>query len=70
MKLSSIIFKYVCQMFTLAINKTNTNMKACIPMETKVVITLSRLRSGNILLPYNEIYGVAIGTTFIIIRKC
>jgi hypothetical protein len=57
-------------MFTLAINKTNTNMKACIPMETKVVITLSRLRSGNILLPYNEIYGVAIGTTFIIIRKC
>ncbi len=39
-------------------------------METKVVITLSRLRCGNTLLTYSEIYGVAIGTTSIIVKKC
>jgi hypothetical protein len=70
MGLSSITFKYLCQLLVVAINKTNTNMKACIPMETRVVITLSRLGSGNTLLTYSEIYGVAIGITFIIVRKC
>jgi hypothetical protein len=32
-------------------------MKACISMETRVVITLSRLGSENILLTCGEIYG-------------
>jgi hypothetical protein len=32
----------------LAISRTNTNMRACIPMETRAVITLSRLKCGNI----------------------
>jgi hypothetical protein len=54
----------------LAISRINTNMIICIPMETKVVITLSRLRCGNTLLTYSEIYGVAIGTTSIIVKKC
>jgi hypothetical protein len=44
-------------------------MGACIPKESKVVITFSRLKSGNTLLMYNEIYGVTIGTTCIIVRK-
>jgi hypothetical protein len=44
-------------------------MKACIPMETRVAITLSRWGSGNILLACSEIYGVAIGITFIIVRE-
>ncbi len=69
MKLSLIIFKYLCQLLALAISWTNTNMGACIPKESKVVITFSRLKSGNTLLMYNEIYGVTIGTTCIIVRK-
>jgi hypothetical protein len=39
-------------------------------METKGAITLSSLKSGNTLLMYSKIYGVAIDTTFIIVRKC
>jgi hypothetical protein len=56
MRLSSITFKYLCQLLVLAISGTNTNMKACIPMETRVVITFSSLRSENTLLMYSEIY--------------
>jgi hypothetical protein len=70
MRLSSVTFKYLWQLLALAISRINTNMIICIPMETKVVITLSRLRSGNTLLRYSEIYGVAIGTTSIIVKKC
>ncbi len=70
MRLSSITFKYLWQLLALAISRINTNMIICIPMETKVVITLSRLRSGNTLLTYSEIYGVAIGTISIIVKKC
>jgi len=70
MRLSSTTFKYLWQQLALAINRTNTNMIICIPMEIKVVITLSRLRSGNTLLTYSEIYGVAIGITSIIVKKC
>jgi len=50
---------------TLAISKTYTNIKACIPMETRVAITFSRSGSENILLACGEIYGIAIGTTSI-----
>jgi hypothetical protein len=32
-------------------------MRACIPMETKVAITLSRLGNENVLLTCGEIYG-------------
>jgi hypothetical protein len=53
----------------LAINQTYTNMRACIPMETRVAITLSRWESGNTLLACGEIYGVGIGTTSIIVRE-
>jgi hypothetical protein len=70
MRLSLVTFKYLWQLLALAISRINTNMIICIPMETKVVITLSRLRSGNTLLTYSEIYGVAIGTTSIIVKKC
>jgi len=70
MRLSSIIFKYLCQLLALAISRTNTNMRTCIAMETKGAITLSSLKSGNTLLMYSKIYGVAIDTTFIIVRKC
>jgi hypothetical protein len=69
MRLSSTIFKYLCQVLTPTIDKTYTNMRACIPMETRVAITLSRWGSGNILLGCGEIYGVAIGTTFIIVKE-
>jgi len=44
-------------------------MRACILVETRVAITLSRWGSGNILLACSEIDGVAIGTTFIIVRE-
>jgi hypothetical protein len=54
---------------TPTISKTYTNMKACIPMETRVAITLSRWGSGNILSTCSEIYGVAIGTTSIIVER-
>jgi hypothetical protein len=54
---------------TPAISITYTNMRARIQVETRVAITLSRWGSGNILLACNEIYGVAIGTTFIIVRE-
>jgi hypothetical protein len=43
-------------------------MKACISKETKFAITLSKLRSENILLACGEIYGVAIGITSNIFR--
>ncbi len=69
MRLGSTIFKYLYQVLTLAISKTYTNIKACIPMETKVAITFSRLGSGNILLACGEIYGVAIGTTSTIVKE-
>lgn len=68
MRLGSITFKYLCQVLTLAISKTYTNMRACILVEIRVVIPLSRWGSGDILLACSEIYGVTIGTTSIIVR--
>ncbi len=56
MQLSST-FKYLCQLLTFAISRTYTNMKAYIIVEIKVVITFSRLGSGNVLLACSEIYG-------------
>jgi hypothetical protein len=50
-------------------NRIYTNMRACISMETRVVITLSRLGSENILSTCGEIYGQP-STTFIIVREC
>jgi hypothetical protein len=49
-------------------------MKPCILVETRNYIlhfvTFSKLRNGNTLLACNEIYGVAISTTFINVREC
>jgi len=66
--LNSTSFKYLCQVLALAIVRIVTNMKACILVETKFAITLSKLRSENVLLACDEIYGVAIGITSIIVR--
>ncbi len=68
-RLGSTIFKYLYQVLTLAISKTYTNIRACIPMETRVAITFSRSGSGNILLACGEIFGIAIGTTSIIVKE-
>jgi hypothetical protein len=57
MRLSSTTFKYLCQVLTRAISRTYINMRACILVEIKVAITLSRLGSGNVLLACSEIYG-------------
>jgi hypothetical protein len=65
--LNSTFSKYLCQVLALAIVRIVTNMKACISIETKIAITLSKLRNENILLAYGEIYGVAICITSIIV---
>jgi hypothetical protein len=68
MGLNSTSFKYLRQVLALAIVRIVTSMKAHISIETKFVITLSKLRNENILLACGEIYGVAIGITSIIVR--
>jgi hypothetical protein len=70
MRLNLIIFKHLCQIVTFAIDKTNTSMKASISIQIELTTTLSRLRSGNVLLPCDEIYKITIGTTFIIMKEC
>jgi hypothetical protein len=70
MRLNLIIFKHLCQIVAFAIDKTNASMKACISIQIELTITLLRLRSGNILLPCDEIYKITIDTTFIIIKEC
>jgi hypothetical protein len=67
MKLNATFFKYLYQLLALAIVRIVTNMKACISVETKFAIRLSKLRSENVLLARGEIYGVAIGKTSIIV---
>jgi hypothetical protein len=51
---------------TPAISGTYTNMRACILVEIKVAITVSRLGNANVLLTCSDIYGWPL----IIVREC
>jgi hypothetical protein len=61
-------FHYLCNIAALSLGRENFRMRSCVPIETRVAITLSCLGSDNTLQTCGEMYGVVESTTFIIAK--
>ena len=70
LRLSYDMFVYLCEVLRPMLQRGETRMELGIDVETQVVVTLSRLSTGNTLRMCGEIYGLAESTTSIIVREC
>jgi hypothetical protein len=61
-------FHYLCNIVALSLGREKFRMRSCIPIETRVAITLSCLGSDNTLQTCGEMYGVVESTTSIIAK--
>jgi hypothetical protein len=67
--LSSDTFVYLCEVLHSMLQRDEIRMELGIDVETQVVVTLSRLSTGNTLRMCGEMYDLAKSTTSIIVRK-
>jgi hypothetical protein len=61
-------FHYLCNIVAVSLRREFFCMRSCIPIETRVAITLSYLGSDNTLQTCGEMYEVVENTTSIIIK--
>ena len=58
LRMSVFIFKYLCTILELVLKKEDTNIRASILVECRIAITLSYLRTGNILMMVGDWYSL------------
>jgi hypothetical protein len=59
-RLIPITFHYLCNISASSLGKVDSNMRACILVETWITIALSSLSSGNTFKMCGEVYGMAL----------
>ena len=52
------------------LKKKNTHLRESINVECRIAVTLSRLATGNSLRMIEDVYGIGLNTTSIIMREC
>ena len=70
LRLSYDTFVYLCEVLRPMLQRGGTRMELGIDVKTQVVVTLSRLSTGNTLRMCGEMYDLAESTTSIIVREC
>jgi hypothetical protein len=70
MRVNKETFSLLCEILGPNIKKIDIPMTTSVDVETRVVVTLARLATGNTLSMIGDLYGIAESTAFIIVREC
>jgi hypothetical protein len=62
-------FEFLCQKFSASLQRKHTHFILAIPLETRVVVALARIGSGNSLQMVGEVYGITKNTISIIVQE-
>jgi hypothetical protein len=70
MRVNKEIFSFLCETLGPNIKKFDTPMTASVDVETRVVVTLARLATGNTLSMIGGFNGIAESIASVIVREC
>ena len=70
MRVNKKTFSFLCETLGPSIKKFDTPMTTSVDVETRVVVTLARLATGNTLSMIGYLYGIAEITASVIVREC
>jgi hypothetical protein len=68
-KLYRSTFHYLCSIVAPSLAREDTHLRESISLETRVVISLSRLSTGNTLQMCREVYGISRSSASFIVRE-
>jgi len=70
MKVSTSTFQYLCTLLGPVLKKKDTHFRESISVKHRIAIILSRLASRNSLQTIDDLFGVGLSITSIIVREC
>lgn len=64
-----LTFVYLCNTLILDLQRQNTNMRLAIPIQVKVVVSISRLAIGNSIQCIADLYIIGLSSSQLVVSQ-